>query len=146
MVKIRFALDIEDGWPPVITENVWCEKSGDTYELMNAPFFITGLAYGDKFTAESDKVNGCIFEFVLVKSSGHSLAWVINNDDLDFSVSKSQLIKLGCRIEGFPAFNLYSIDVPVVVDSAAVNTAMDNLEELGFAIAFPVWRHEVGDA
>lgn len=141
MVKIRFALDIDDGWPPVATESVGCKQSGKVYELVNAPFFISGLAFGDKFTGEPDKVNGCIFEFSLVKPSGHSLAWVINNDDLDFNLSKHQLVELGCRIEGFLSFNLYAVDVPVAVDAVAVNVVMDELETLGFALAFPVWRH-----
>jgi len=26
--KVLFALDIEGGWPPVDSEDVWCEKEG----------------------------------------------------------------------------------------------------------------------
>lgn len=144
MEKVRFALDIGDGWPPVATESVWCSRSGDVYELLNAPFFIDGLAFGDKFTARPDEINGCIFEFAVVQESGHSLAWVMNNDGLDFTEWKQLLLEQGCSVEGFAAFGLHSIDVPASVDSANINALVDRIEADGFAMAFPVWRHETG--
>lgn len=141
MEKIAFALDIEGDWPPVATEHVWCEKTGSIYELKNAPFFINGLALGDKFSAEADPVNGCIFEFTTVESSGHSLVWIIEQNGLELEPYKNELFRLGLRTEGFPRFQLHAVDVPSSVDPDAVHTLMDKLEELGFALAFPVWRH-----
>ena len=146
MEKLSFALNIEDDWPPVANENVWCDRAGDVYELLNAPFFIAGLAYRDKFTAKPDAVNGCIFEFQVTEASGHSLVWLIDNDDLDFKEAKQKLIDLGCSIEGFPTFRLHAIDVPAEVDCAAISATVDHLEKRGFDLAFPVWRHEVDDA
>ncbi len=144
--KLCFALDVEDDWPPVATESVWCKRSLNAYHLQNAPFFIRGIAYGDKFVAELDPINGCIFEFQITESSGHSLLWVLNNDDLDFEDAKQRLLALGCSIEGFPAFRLHSIDVPPAVDFVAINAVVDGLEELGFQLAFAVWRHDVNEA
>ncbi|OON61155.1 hypothetical protein B0920_19745 [Massilia sp. KIM] len=141
MEKIAFALDIDGDWPPVATEHVWCEKTGSVYELHNAPFFIQCLALGDKFTAEPDPVNGCIFDFVVVEPSGHSLAWIIERAGLKFDDHAHELSSLGLRVEGFPRFDLFAVDVPASVDSDAVNALMDRLESLGFALAFPVWRH-----
>lgn len=141
MEKVAFALDIEGGWPPVATEHVWCEKEGTIYELKNAPFFIKDLALGDKFTAEPDPVNGCIFELTTVEPSGHSLVWIIDRADLKLEQYKDELLSLGIAFEGFPQFDLYAVDVPASVDRHAVNTLMDRLERLGFAVAFPVWRH-----
>ena len=146
MQKLSFALDVEDGWPPVAIEHVWCEKSGAVYELVNAPFFIHGLAFGDKFTAEIDPVNECIFEFTVVESAGHSLVWLLEGDNLKFDEFKPELLKLGCRVEGFPSFRLNAIDVPASVEPRAISDEMDRLESLGFALAFPVWRHEQNDA
>ncbi len=142
MEKLRFALEIEEDWPPVATESVWCERIGDAYRLLNAPFFISGLAYGDTFIATVDPVNGCVFEHQLVEASGHSLVWVLNNDALDFREARQGLLDLGCSIEGLPAFQLQAIDVPTGVDVTAINAAVGRLEELGLALAFPVWRHE----
>ncbi len=58
MEKRAFALDIENGWPPVAVEHVWCERIGAIYQLKNVPCFIEGLALGDKFSAEPNAVNG----------------------------------------------------------------------------------------
>ncbi|MCV2357318.1 DUF4265 domain-containing protein [Paucibacter sp. B2R-40] len=142
MEKLRFALDIEDDWPPVATESVWCQRDGDVFELQNAPFFISGLAWGDKFTATPDPVNGCVFDFNLVETSGHSLAWVLKNDGSDFLRSRAKLLELGCRVEGFAAYNLWSVDIPPTAAPNEVETQLDHLETQGFAVAVPVWRYE----
>lgn len=139
--KVAFALDVDDEWPPVATEHVWCEKTGSIYELRNAPFFIKGLALGDKFSAEPDVVNGCVFEFTTVEPSGHSLVWIAEQDGLELEPYKDKLVDLGLGIEVFSQFKHYSVDVPASVDAHEVNTMMDMLQELGFAMAFPVWRH-----
>jgi hypothetical protein len=142
MEKVAFALDVEDDWPPVAVEHVWCERAGDVYQLKNAPFFIQGLAPGDKFTAQPDSVNGCIFEFAVVESSGHSLVWVIELDGHRLGSFKQELLALGCSIEGFPKFNLHAVDVPAAVDVKVINDVIENMEEGGLSLAFPIWRHE----
>lgn len=141
MEKVAFALDVDNGWPPVATEHVWCKKTGSIYELRNAPFFIRGLALGDKFSAEPDVVNGCIFEFATVEPSGHSLVWIAEQDELELEPYTDKLVALGLGIEVLSQFKHYAVDVPASVDAHAVNTMMDMLQELGFAMAFPVWRH-----
>ena len=141
MEKVTFALDVDDGWPHVATEHVWCEKTGSIYELKNAPFFIKGLALGDKFSAEPDAVNECVFEFTTVESSGHSLVWIAEQDGLELEPYKDELVDLGLGIEVFSQFKHYAVDVPASADAHEVNTMMDMLQELGFAMAFPVWRH-----
>lgn len=141
MEKVAFALDTENEWPPVAIEHVWCEKTGSVYQLKNAPFFIKGLAFDDKFSAEPDSVNGCVFEFTVMESSGHSLVWIIEQDGLTLGQYEDELISLGLSVEGFPRFSLHAVDVPAIVKSETVNALMDRLEGLGFAMAFPVWRH-----
>jgi len=141
MQKVAFALDVKDGWPPVAVEHVWCERTGSIYQLKNAPYFIK-LAVDDKFSAEPDAVNDCIFEFTIEESSGHSLVWVIEQNGLELEPYEHELFRLGCSVEGFPAFKLHSVDVPASAEHEAVNAIMDKLESLGFAMAFPVWRHE----
>ena len=142
MQKLSFALDVEGEWPPVSVEHVWCEKAGSLYELKNAPFFIQGIAFGDRFTAEPDSENGYISAFKVVESSGHSLVWALNADDKNFDEYASSLLSLGCNIEGFPAFGLHAIDVPPSVEPEVVAAELDRIEGLGFPLAFPVWRHE----
>lgn len=141
MEEVAFALNVSDGWPPVGVEHVWCDRAAPVYQLMTAPFFIKGLARGDKFSAVPDPVNGCILEFTTVEASGHSLVWILEQETLDLESYKGELAHLGLGIEIFPQLKYYAIDVPASVDCYAVNTIMDRLQELGFAIAFPVWRH-----
>jgi hypothetical protein len=61
MEKVLFALEVEDGWPPVGTEGVWCERVEGNYKLKNVPFFIPGLSVDDTFKAEPDAVNDHIY-------------------------------------------------------------------------------------
>jgi hypothetical protein len=142
MEKLLFALDVADGWPPVAAEGVWCKRDGEFYSIQNIPLFIRGLAVGDVFQAQPDSVNGQIFEFELVKSSGHSLVWVLNNEGLDFSESEKRLRELGCSLVSFEKFSMFAIDVPAEVGRHEINAMVDSIEEEGFALAFPVWRHE----
>ena len=141
MEKVFFALDIEDGWPPVGVESVWCEKVGDNYRLKNVPFFIPDIARDDVFYAEIDPVNKHVFDFEIIESSGRSVVWFMNNSDLNISKFKEKLTQLGCSVEGFPKFSLSSIDVPPDIDFDALENLVDHYENKGLDFAFPVWRN-----
>jgi hypothetical protein len=139
-VKLVFALEIDDGWPPLSAEGVWCEKVDDNYKLLNTPFFIPDLACGDTFKATPDPINQNIFEFDIIEESGNSVIWVMNNSDLDTQPFTEELKKIGCTFESFPRFSLISIDVPSTVDIIALEELLDLFEELGLDFAYPVWR------
>jgi hypothetical protein len=141
MEKVAFALDTDGEWPPFATEHVWCEKTGMIDQLKNVPFFIRGLAFDDKFSAEPDSVNGCVFEFTVLESSGRSLVWILEQDEVTFGQYEGELLGLGLSVQGFPGLGLYAVDVPAAVDGEAVNALMDRFEDLGFSMAFSVWRH-----
>jgi len=140
--KLQFALDVEDDWPPVASEAVWCDLVEAGFQLRNAPFFIKGLAVDDVFEAIPDSVNGHVFEFKVVQPSSHSLAWMINNTKGDADPILDSLRKLGCSTEGLKQFSLYAIDIPPTVPEAELNTLLDRAEKLGFDLAFPVWRRD----
>ena len=138
--KLVFALEIDDGWPPISAEGVWCEKVDDNYKLLNTPFFIPDLACGDIFKAIPDPVNQNIFEFDVIEESGNSVIWVMNNNDLDIQPFTETLQKIGCVFEGFPRYSILSVDVPSTVDIVALEDLLDLFEELGLDFAYPVWR------
>jgi hypothetical protein len=142
MEKVLFALDIDDGWPPVGTEGVWCEREGTDYKLVNTPFFIKGLAFGDVFSAIPDSVNEHIFEFEIVRESGHSVVWMLNNDRLDISSFIEEIELLGCRIEGLAKFSLNSIDVPSNINLTEFDQSISRWESKGLNFVFPTWRLE----
>jgi len=138
--KLVFALEIDDGWPPISAEGVWCEKVDDNYRLLNTPFFIPDLACGDIFKAIPDPINQNIFEFDVIEESGNSVIWVMNNNDLDIQPFTETLHKIGCVFEGFPRYSLLSVDVPSTVDIVALEELLDLFEEQGLDFAYPVWR------
>jgi hypothetical protein len=143
MEKIPFALESEGDWPPVGTERVWCERVASNYKLVNAPFFINGLAYGDVFEATPDPVNGHVFSFKIIEESGHSLVWALNNSTIDIDAFKKEILSTGCNFEGFQKFSLYAIDIPTKVNSHEISEILDRYEEQGLDLAFPIWRHGV---
>lgn len=139
--KLLFALDVNDGWPPVGAEGVWCERVDGNYKLVNTPFFIPNLALGDIFSAIPDEVNDHVFEFEVLKESGHSLIWVMNNKGIQTDVFIEGLNRVGCSVEKLNQFSLMSIDVPPEVDMDALDPLLDTYEEEGLEYTFPVWRH-----
>jgi len=142
MEKVLFALDIDNDWPPVGTEGVWCERVDGNYRMENTPFFIKGLAFGDVFSAVPDSVNDHIFEFEVIEESGHSVVWMLNNDRLDVSKFIEEIESLNCRIEGFPKFSHYSIDVPSAIDLDDFDEIISKWEAQGLHFAYPTWRIE----
>ena len=76
MKQVGFAVVADDGWGLTGSEHVWCEEVDGLLELRSVPFGVKGLAVGDRFRAEADPVNGCVFEHELVEPSGHSLVLV----------------------------------------------------------------------
>jgi Domain of unknown function (DUF4265) len=142
MEKVLFALDIENDWPPVGKEGVWCERVDGNYRLVNTPFFIKGLAFGDVFSAVPDAVNAHIFEFEVIEESGHSVVWMLNNDHLDISRFIEEIESLNCRIEGLPKFSLCSIGVPSTINLNEFNQTISKWEAQGLNFAYPTWRIE----
>jgi Domain of unknown function (DUF4265) len=142
MEKVLFALNIDNGWPPVSSEGVWCERENGNYKLVNSPFFISGVAYGDVFEATPDEVNEQIFEFKVVKESGHSVVWMLNNKHIDVLNFIDAVKNLGCKVEEFQEFSLYSIDVPPNIDLIKFDGITKEYESKGLDFAYPAWRHE----
>jgi len=142
MEKLGFALEVDDGWPPVASEHVWCDRVGHVYTLRSPPLFIKGLACGDRFVATPDPVNGLVFEFDVVDVSGHSLVWVLALQGLSLASFLPEWHTLGCNTVSLAAFDLTAIDIPATAPAQDVCAGVDRLEAQGFSLAFPVWRHE----
>jgi hypothetical protein len=141
-VKLSFSIEIEGDWPPVSSESVWCKQVGDCYQLENVPFFIERLAFGDLFSAVGDLTNGQIFDFEVIEKSGHSVVWMLSNDRLDVSSQLKAFEEIGCRIEGFPTFSLYSFDVPPSIQLNLFDEIILECEALGLNFAYPTWRFD----
>ncbi len=142
MEKIIFALDIKDGWPPVSSEGVWCEKVGNNFRLNSIPFFIKGLAFGDEFVATPDDVNNHIFEYKVIKESGHSVVWLMNIENIDLSEYIAEIENFCCNAEVLKQFKIYSIDIPPNINLDKFDEVSKKTENKGVVIAYPTCRHD----
>lgn len=142
MEKLLFSLNTNDGWPPVSSEGVWSEKVGNNFRLLSIPFFIKGLAFGDEFEATPDEVNNHIFEYKVIKESGHSVVWLMNIENKELSKYIAEIESIGCKVEVLKQFKIYSIDIPPNINVVKVDEALNKIENKGVAIAYPTWRHE----
>ena len=142
MEKVIFALDVNDGWPPVSSEGVWCEKKENIFMLLSTPFFIKGLACGDEFEATPDEVNNHIFKYKVVKESGHSVVWLMNIENIDLSKYIAKIERFGCKVEVLERFKIYSIDIPPNINVGKFDEVSNKIRNKGVAIAYPTWRHE----
>lgn len=141
MEKVIFALEIEDGWPPVAAEGVWCEVIGDLYKLKSTPVFIKGLAVGDIFRASPDPINHQIFDFSIDQPSGRSLIWFMENENGEDIQIENDLIILGCKITHTEGVPVKAVDVPENVDLEKLDSIIEAYQNRGVSFAFPVWRH-----
>jgi hypothetical protein len=117
-VKVRFRLQRDDdGWPPAASEGVWARPCGGReYELDNVPWFVQGVAFGDRVLAEPDD-DGVLWMKEHLAWSGRYTIRVIPLGD---GAAREQLrsivdlfAPLGAECEGaLPAYKLVALDIP----------------------------------
>ena len=93
------------------------------------------------FEATPDEANNHIFEYKLVKESGHSVVWLMNLENIDFSKHIPIIQRLGCQVEVLDQFKIYSIDIPPDINVGNFDKISKKIEQMGVAIAYPTWRH-----
>ena len=75
-MKKSFKLYPDDGWPPAEVENLWLKpKNHDTYTIESTPFFVKGVALGDKISL-NERVGGDVENFSVIEAGGNSTVWV----------------------------------------------------------------------
>ena len=143
MENISFALDIQDGWPPVAAESLWCERTQGRFKLQSIPLFVRGLAWGDVIAATPDAHTGQVADYELVEASGHSVIWMLNPGKLEIDEFIAELQALGCKVvSGLLGYEHYAIDVPPGADIGALDGMISLWDELGLAFAYAAWRHD----
>lgn len=143
-MKVCFPLDRDaDGWPPVTSEGVWATECGaDEYELANAPWFVRGVAFGDRVRAESDD-DGVLWVEQRLAWSGRYTVRVIPLGD-EPSTQQVQTIvdafsRLGAECEGaLPSFKLVALDIPPTAQLTEIKSLLREGEEDGR------WGYEEG--
>jgi Domain of unknown function (DUF4265) len=140
--KLLFSLDVQDDWPPIASEAVWCERVGTAYKLLNTPLFIKGLAVNDIFSAEPDATNGHIFQFEVLEPSSHSLVWILDNSTTQVNALLGEFRAIGCSTVSLEKFSMHAVDIPPQINNSSLDALFDAADNMGMELAFPVWRHE----
>lgn len=117
--KVVFDLDVDDGYPPIASEGLWCTLiPNGTFRVDNIPFYVPGLALGDTVSAE--EVDGVLFGTGVVKQAGHSTVRIAFFDDSVVNEVRGTLQALGCTWESMKGGTFTTVDVPPEVVYADV--------------------------
>ncbi|MFE6548708.1 DUF4265 domain-containing protein [Streptomyces sp. NPDC057746] len=124
LFKVAFDLDVDaSGWPPVSVERLWGEKTDVRSEIrvVNTPFFVSGIAYGDLVQVRPDHERRELVYDHFTEESGHSTVRVVFMRDEARGAVEQRLTESGCDWETPRQFeNLMAVDVPPDVDYATL--------------------------
>jgi hypothetical protein len=96
-VKINFALEQEDGYPPVSSESVWASQASDgTLKIESIPFFTDEATFQDSVAVTDEE--GELWFDELIEESDNSLIWIIFMES-DGQEVINDLEAAGCDVE-----------------------------------------------
>ena len=128
---LHFALQVDDGWPPIATESAWAERlEGNHLKVSNVPFFAVGVSCGDVVEAERNADGGWQFARVATPG-GHSTVRLLVPDKDGLQDIVDELVDLGCAFEGTYIEQMVAVDVPPGVDYGEVRRWLDTQEDSG---------------
>jgi hypothetical protein len=125
LVKVRFALEPDDGWPPVGSEGMWAQPLGNgRFRIDNTPWFVRDLASGDVVEATFDS-DGVLWAGARIEFSGRLTVRVIpfRAGPLggDLQAVLDAFAELGVSGEGaLPAYAIVALDIPPDSDHGAI--------------------------
>lgn len=141
MVELKFALLVEDNWPPVSVEVLHGTLIENGFRIEDPPFFVKNMSVGDVISIDKDDF-GNIVNWQHISESGNTTIWLMQNEEfeeLDLIMSKLRL--LGCHTVRLQQFDYYAVDVPASCEMKNVDAILEGLEESKISIAFPSFRH-----
>ncbi len=145
-MKVTFELEIDDADPPpVSTETLHCEMANGGLRVLNTPFFISDLSYGDVILV-LERNGEEVTRWSHLARSDHSTVWLLCTGAEAPTTFLKTLSNLGCRYEGMQQLRLYSIDVPPTVSGPEVDACLSDVPPGEFELAYPSWRHDDPDA
>ena len=136
---LNFALDVDDGWPPVATECVPFERVSTGYRTLSAPLFVKDLSVDDIIEPDFD-ANGLVTAWKHVSRSENTTIWLLrlaHTTQLDIVLAR--LRDLDCNTVSGDSLGCYAIDVPKRIPMAVVDEALAALDTE--SVAFPSFRH-----
>jgi hypothetical protein len=140
MSTLTFPTTIVDGWPPVSSETLQCERLSHGFRIASIPFFIADIS-ADDIVEVIDEQDGYVWEWRHVRLSDRSTLWIMNNAECDLEAKLAVLRELGCRVEYLDQLNLIAVDIPKDVKATIVDECFSGFKEADVALAYPSWRH-----
>jgi hypothetical protein len=133
--KIAFHLETDDaGFPPMSLELINGELvADDKFRILNAPFFVQNVSYGDIVVARSSEVNGQ-WEFVRVMEASDftSISIILLDSSLDETLMALLRGKM-CVIEygEFGVYRMLAVAFPVTVDYPSFREQLSGYQDRG---------------
>lgn len=137
---LSFALEVEEGWPPIAVECLPCTRLEGGYRIESPALFIKGVSVGDILSVELDEY-GQVASWSHVSKSRRSVIWLMALGGASVQHVVDGLKALGCNVAHLTAFNLYAIDVPAGCPFEDVDELLEQLDADCAALAFPSLRH-----
>ncbi|MFF4518830.1 DUF4265 domain-containing protein [Streptomyces mirabilis] len=120
LFKVAFDLEVErPNWPPVSVERLWGEKTGVKFEIriMNTPFFVRGIAFGDLVHVRPDNERRELVFEKFTQESGHSTVRIILMREGSRERVEAKLRESECSWELAHSFGNYmAVDIPATVE------------------------------
>ena len=132
-LKIAFTLDVEDGYPPINVEQLNAtEIAPGQFELLNSPFFINEIAYGDVVAVDVNENGRLVFKSCLKQSTFKAISIIIMDSKMDVSIM-DLLRGQNCVIEygEFGALRMVAVAIPESADYMAIKKVLDDYEKAG---------------
>jgi hypothetical protein len=141
IVKVSFALQQEDDWPPFAVECLPCVRQRDGYRIEAPPLFVKELSCGDVISTEKDE-HGNVASWSYVRKSDRTTIWLARMARTDaIEPLLAKLRRLKCNTVDLSEYGRYSIDVPAECPIKKVDALLATLDESKVAVVFPSFRH-----
>ena len=143
LVELKFQLAVDDGWPPVAMEALWCMLTPAGYLLESIPLFVQGLSVGDVIDAAPD-AEGRVWEWEQGEGSNRSTIWLLRlaspgSDAI--AAALDELHALNCTSTGVGQLGCYALDVPPECPLGELDAVLARLDPAAVAVAYPSLRH-----
>jgi len=131
-VRVRFDLEVDDGFPPISAEVLIGKlESIGHVRLDNTPFFATGVAFGDIVRCIGCPPN-LIFASIAFESGYRAISVIFIDNSYQEELFQSLKV-LGCYVEfgEFPEYDMIAVAIPPDLNYDEIKQKLDKLETEG---------------
>ena len=132
-MRVKFDLDVEDGYPPISSELIHGEEMSNLHvKIANTPFFVEGVALGDIVLCKP--YSDGLLEFVsLVEESGNRAISIIFIDLAAAETVYQEIKSMGhyCEYGEFPQYAMLAVSVDKGASLSPLVSYLSELEHGG---------------